>query len=296
MHIVVHGGAGRVPDHPAPRATMVESAAQAGSAADSPVRAVCAAIGVLERSPRFNAGVGSAVQSDGRIRTDAGMMTDSGDIGAACAMPGVRDAIAVANAVRTNTPHVLLAGERAVDFAESVGIRTDHELFTEQTRDRWDDADIDDASMSAQRAFVSEQFGNGHDTVGAVATDGEHVVAGTSTGGRWFALAGRVGDVPQVGCGYVASPAGGVSATGSGEAIAQTRLSQRALAHLDAGKTAAAAATHAIETFDQQTESEAGLILLTPDGEVGQAFSSDAMQWCHARDGSIIHHAQTQYL
>jgi len=57
-----------------------------------------------------------------------------------------------------------------------------------------------------------------HDTVGAVATDGETFAAATSTGGRSFALAGRVGDVPQVGSGFFCTEAGGASATGAGEA------------------------------------------------------------------------------
>ncbi len=72
MQVLVHGGAGGVPNEPEPRQAVLERAADAGSERSDPVDAVEAAVSILESSPRFNAGVGSAVQSDGGIRTDAG--------------------------------------------------------------------------------------------------------------------------------------------------------------------------------------------------------------------------------
>lgn len=296
MDVVVHGGAGRIPDDPDQRAKTVEAAAKRGTSTESPVVAVREAISHLERDPRFNAGIGSAVQSDGRIRTDAGIMTDTGDIGAACAMEGVRDAIAVADAVRTETPHVLLAGEHAVDFADAMGIETDVELSTRRTRERWADADLGGRSVMEQCEAVRARFGAGHDTVGAVATDGTRIVAGTSTGGRWYALAGRVGDVPQVGCGYFASPSGGVSTTGAGEDIARVMLAREAAERLARGEPPEAAATGAIEDFERASDRNAGLIVLSPSGDVGSAYTSEAMQWSHAKDGEILRPAQSQYL
>jgi isoaspartyl peptidase/L-asparaginase-like protein (Ntn-hydrolase superfamily) len=128
-----------------------------------------------------------------------------------------------------------------------------------------------------------DESGNGppdrdHDTVGAVATDGDRVAAATSTGGRWLALAGRVGDVPQVGAGFYCTPAGGVSATGAGEDIARVTLARRAVEYLEDGRRAEAAAEAAIGEFSDLVDGSAGLIVLTPDGDVGEAFNSDAMQ------------------
>jgi isoaspartyl peptidase/L-asparaginase-like protein (Ntn-hydrolase superfamily) len=117
-----------------------------------------------------------------------------------------------------------------------------------------------------------------HDTVGAVATDGDRVAAATSTGGRWLALAGRVGDVPQVGAGFYCTPAGGVSATGGGEDIARVTLARRAVEYLEDGRRAQAAAEAAIGEFSDLVDGSAGLIVLTPDGDVGEAFYNDAMQ------------------
>lgn len=296
MQVVVHGGAGSAPGNPSPRARALEASAVLGSRQPSPVDAVLEAIRSMEVDPQFNAGIGSAVQSDGEIRTDAGIMTSDESVGAACAMPGVLHAISVAEHVRRDTPHVLMAGERAVEFASTCDVAIGVELWSEASRERWEEAEINGLSLAEQRREVRDRFGAGHDTVGAVATDGELVVAGTSTGGRWFALAGRVGDVPQVGCGYIASPAGGVSTTGAGEEIARTMLARRTLDLVEEGYDPDAAATMAIEGFHAETDAAAGIIVQTPEGSVGTAYSSDAMQTCVAEDGTIHRPAQSQYL
>lgn len=288
MDIVVHGGAGSVPDDPPARAAELRQAAVAGSNKERPAEAVLAAITALERSPRFNAGVGGVVQSDGHIRTDAGIMTDTREVGAACAMPDVANAIAVADAVRQNTPHVLLAGQEAVSFAAAEGIAVDEDLWSERTRERWAEASLEGATVAEQRTAVNERYGDGHDTVGAVATDGERLVTGTSTGGRWLALAGRVGDVPQIGSGFFASPAGGASTTGAGEDIARLMLAREAVDRLEDGLSPDEAAASAIDFFTDRSPGNAGVILLTPAGEAGYAYSSDLMQTCHARDGHVM--------
>lgn len=287
MDVVVHGGAGSAPAHPDARLAVVEQAAQTGSEQPTPVDAVLTAVSVLETSPRLNAGIGGSVQSDGEIRTDAGIMTADRDVGAACSMAGVADAIAVADAVRTQTPHVLLAGEEAVAFADLLGIETGVDLWTDRTRSRWEDFDVASASRSEQLAAVRERFGGSSDTVGAVASDGDQVVAGTSTAGRWFALAGRVGDVPQVGSGFYASSSGGASTTGAGEDIARLTLSREVIRSLESGADPQAAAEAAVRTFRGVSDGNVGVIAMTPEGEVGAANASEAMQTSVARSGQV---------
>lgn len=291
MHLVAHGGAGSPPETPADRQTVLETAVDRGSDAGTPLAAVSRAVRVLEADPRFNAGVGGAVQSDGRVRTDAGVMCDDGTTGAVASTTGVERAVDVARAVAVETPHVLLAGERAVAFADAAGIETDRDLLTDETRERFRTADPPaPGDVDDQLAWVHERFGDDadgtprhrsgddHDTVGAVATDGESVAAATSTAGRWYALAGRVGDVPQVGAGFYASPAGGASATGAGEDIARTGLARQAVERLEDGADPERAAGRAIDAFDEQSSGVAGVVVLNIDGEAGEAHSSPAMQ------------------
>jgi beta-aspartyl-peptidase (threonine type) len=301
MRVIVHGGAGADPEDPAGRGAVLDRAAASGAEEGSPTDAVVAAVSVLEGSPRFNAGIGGAIQSDGIVRTDAGIMTEAGAVGGACSMVGVRDALSVARQVMEKTPHVLLSGEQARAFAEAQGITTDVDLRTEATRERW--AELDPPAIenyTDHLAWVNDRFGeesdadgtegegrgaHSHDTVGAVAVGGGRIAAATSTGGRWCALAGRVGDVPQVGSGFFCSPAGGASATGAGEDIAKTALSRRAVDFLEDGQTPQDAAERAIGAFDERTNSEAGVIVADREGATSSAYNSAAMQVSVAEEG-----------
>ena len=299
MRVIVHGGAGGTPDAPEPRQAVLDEAAARGADAATPLDAVEDAVGVLESDPRFNAGVGGAIQSDGVVRTDAGVMTSDREVGAACSMPGVEHAASVARVVHAETPHVFVSGDHAVDLAGEFGVETGVDLHTEETRERYDAEDPPRGGARAHLDWLASRFGSGddraggdsggaddgdgkdgapdHDTVGAVASDGETFAAVTSTGGRSFALAGRVGDVPQVGSGFFCTEAGGASATGAGEDIARVTLSRRAVDFLDDGRDAQTAAERAIDEFDAITGSGAGVIVLGDEG-AGSAFNTEGMQ------------------
>jgi len=299
MRIIVHGGAGGTPDEPDARQAVLDEAAETGVDATTPLDAVESAVHTLESSPRFNAGTGGAVQSDGVVRTDAGVMTADRSVGAVCSMRGVEHAVSVARAVLEETPHVLLAGDHAVAFADAVGVETDVDLLTDATRERYAAESPPDGAPPTHLEWLQTRFGTDtdqggstdrpsdadteasgapdHDTVGAVAATDETVAAATSTGGRSFALAGRVGDVPQVGSGFFCTEAGGASATGAGEDIVRVTLSRLAVDALEAGHDAQAAAETAMARFDDVTGSSAGVIVCT-DADVGSAFTSEAMQ------------------
>lgn len=288
MQIVVHGGAGGDPDEPVARQKVLDEAAETGRGASTPVDGVEAAVRVLETSPRFNAGTGGAVQSDGVVRTDAGLMTDERRVGAICGVPGVDHAVSLARVVLEETPHVLVGLPGAAELAEANGIETDADLLTGDTRSRWERLGPAPADLDRRLAWIRERYGrvrdeSDHDTVGAVATDGSTVATATSTGGRWLAYAGRVGDTPQVGSGFFAGPAGGASATGAGEAIAKVGLSRLAVDHLSAGIDAQAAAERAIDRLASVTGEEGGLIVLDVAGSVGAANNTQAMQTATAR-------------
>jgi isoaspartyl peptidase/L-asparaginase-like protein (Ntn-hydrolase superfamily) len=276
MHVIVHGGAGSPPESPATRQETLTDAAEQATGSERPMDAVPAALRPLESDPAFNAGVGGAVQSDGEVRTDAGLMTDDGRVGAACAMSGVVHATDVAHSVGTETPHVLLAGNEAVDFAAGMGVDTGCDLTTAETRRRYEDADPPDGGPADHLEWVREHF-SGTDTVGAVATDGDRLAAATSTAGRWFALAGRVGDVPQVGAGFYADDRGGASATGEGEAIARFGLARHAVELLDTYGPRQAA-EEAIAAFEDATGGRAGVIVLDRAGHTGAEWNTAAMQ------------------
>ena len=311
MYVIAHGGAGGQVDEPARRRAVLDEAVDAGREAATPLDAVVETVRVLESSPRFNAGVGGSVQSDGIVRTDAGVMTSDRSVGAASSMPGVEHASEVARVVMEETPHVCVAGVHAVDLADAYDVPVDVDLWSERTREQWADEDppaSDD--IRAQLEWLREDFGGApegdsdahhesdsaeqssaggspwdYDTVGAVATDGDTVAALTSTGGRWRALAGRVGDVPQVGSGFFCTHAGGASSTGSGEDIVRVTLARRAVDHLELGRDPQEAAELAIEEFEDITGSDAGVVVMDAEGYAGSAFNSAAMQTARVARG-----------
>ena len=306
IRVIVHGGAGGAPEEPEARQAVLDDAAAAGTETDSPLAAVERAVRTLESSPRFNAGVGGAVQSDGVVRTDAGVMTSDREVGAACSMPGVEHAVSVARVVHSETPHVLVSGQHAVDLAADFGVETDVDLLTAEKRDRYEREQPPTGGARDHLAWLADRFGSGrdraggprnaatdddttkrdapdHDTVGAVASDGETFAAATSTGGRSFALAGRVGDVPQVGSGFFCTEVGGASATGAGEEITRVTLSRLAVDALEEGLDAQAAAEAAIGEFESITGSGAGVIVLDETG-AGSAFNTSGMQTSVAVD------------
>jgi len=303
MQLVVHGGAGGAPDEPEARRAVLEAAAAAGERAASPLDAVEAALAVLESSPRFNAGLGGAVQADGVVRTDAGVMTDDRRVGAVCAMPGVVHATAVARFVLERTPHVLVAGEHAVGLAALAGLETGVDLLTDETRARYAAAEPPAGDLPTTLDWVGRHFGRAaestdewtadvagvtdtadappddHDTVGVVAVDGTGgLAAATSTGGRWFALPGRVGDSPQAGAGFYAASAGGASATGAGEDIVRATLCRDAVGRLEMGTEPQTAADEAIAQLEDLTDGEAGVIVADRRGRVGLAYNTESMQ------------------
>ena len=305
MDVIVHGGAGSEPADPEDRQATLDAAAVAAAEEREPLDAVEVACKVLEADAAFNAGTGACVQSDGIPRTDAGVTTSDGEAGAACAMPGVEHAATAARVVLEETPHVLVAGVHAVDLAEAFDVPVARDLWSERTRERWSAEDAPPRPMHVQASWVRERWaegapasgaatgdsdGDGRDdgrddatenrgeTVGAVARDGGRIAAATSTGGRWGALAGRVGDVPQLGAGFFAPPAAGVSATGDGEAIAKAALARSAAARVQEGTDAERAAEIALAAFADQTDATAGLIVADADGGLGAATNADAMQ------------------
>lgn len=289
MHVLAHGGAGGSPRGATARQAILDEAAEAGVTAETPIDAVVRAVNVLEESPKFNAGRGGTIQIDSQQRMDAGMMASDGRVGAVCNVPGVVNTVDLARFVLLETPHVLLGPEGASHVADRLEIERDLDLTTERQRDRLDDLDLPD-SFEDQLTFVTERFGRpsddegAMDTVGAVASDGQHLAAATSTGGRWLALGGRIGDVPQIGGGFYCTDGAAVSTTGSGEDIARVTLAREVAQRIDDGTKPREATIESIASFEGATGGSAGVIAIDGEGSIGTAYNTSAMQTAYATE------------
>jgi L-asparaginase / beta-aspartyl-peptidase len=268
--LVVHGGAGADPaeGRDVLRAGVTAAAlagwrvlAEDGHALD----AVEAAVRVLEDHPRFNAGHGSVLTSGGTVEMDASIMEgDHLQCGAVAAVSHLANPVALARRVLEDGRHVLLVGEGAHAFARAVGI-----------------PECDPASLvtDRQRQRLATRGDGDRGTVGAVALDRHGTVAAaTSTGGMVGKRPGRVGDSALIGCGtYADSTLGGVSCTGSGEAIIRVVLARRALDYLKEADDPDYAAKVAVDLLVEEGRGEGGLILVDWRGRVGYAHSTPLM-------------------
>jgi L-asparaginase / beta-aspartyl-peptidase len=289
--LIVHGGAWDIPDEAVDACKSgCHRALTAGwsilSAGGSALDAVEAAIIVLEDDPVFDSGFGSHLNLDGNVECDAIVM-DGATLraGSVAALRHIRNPIRLARKVLENCPHMMLVAEGAERFAQSQGLPlcAPEELISEAEREAWQHCKQDQHAAEHHR-------GHEQGTVGAVAIDRHGALfAATSTGGTCCKLPGRVGDSPLIGCGcYADSEAGGVSATGYGEAIMKVVLSKTAtdyLRHYDAQKSAA----ETLALFSKRTRATAGLILLDRHGNPGFAFNTPRMAHAYvAPDGSFV--------
>ncbi len=279
--IIVHGGAGTIPDeeHNAYRQGG-RRAAEAGwavlAAGGPAVDAVEAAIVVMEDDEAFDAGRGSVLNADGQVEMDAGFMNGADlRVGAVAGVQFIKNPIRVARAVMEKCEHVLLIAEGAQRFAQKIGLPPcDYrDLAVPREIERW-------------QAFLRGEGYNPdrpEDTVGCVALDeAGHVAAGTSTGGTAHKLPGRVGDVPMVGCGFYADDElGAASSTGWGESIAKVILARLALHHMQQLGDPQAAVRAAIQVLAGKVKGRAGIILLSPDGRPGWHHNTPHMAYAY---------------
>jgi len=236
--------------------------------------AVESAIRVLEDDPTFDAGYGSFPTLDGEVELDASLMDGAAlDVGAVACVVGVRQPIRLARLV-LQSPQVLLAGEGASRFAQENGLPMCSSTDLLAPEGSWHNFGL--TSLPVPR-----------DTVGTVALDaGGNIVAGLSTGGAPNRIRGRVGDVPQVGCGYYAdNRVGGIACSGWGEAIARIGLAHRAMYLLEAGRTPQEAATEALQILYERVGGYAGLLVVNPQGQVGIAFNTQRFARAYIVDG-----------
>jgi len=261
--IITHGGVGCPPENKdgTDKAAKVgfEILEKGGSALD----AVEAAIVILEDDPRFNAGYGSFLRLDGSIEMDAIIMDSEGSCGAVAAIKDVKNPISIARKVMT-TPHILLVGEGAVDFARREGFQKFDPKTEKAIKKLAEYKEKIKTNDLPEWADKWKEF-KYCDTVGAVAVDRQgKFAAGSSSGGIPIALKGRVGDSALVGCGAFAGEHGAVTPTGVGEEIIRKVLSKSVYDRIVDGLTPQEACEWGMGLFDPNIPM--GIIAISRDG------------------------------
>ena len=271
--LVVHGGAGRSrlrPDALADadvrrdlRRALDAGWAHLGAGAEA---ACVAAVRVLEDSPHFNAGTGSALAADGGVWCDATLMGGDGRAGAVAGLQGIRFPISAAQALAHGGPPLLWAG-RSAELAARYGLEP-----------------IDPARMvtARQRRRLERRLGREAEaggTVGAACLDAAGALAAaTSTGGYTAKPPARVGDSAIIGAGtWADARTCAVSATGDGEAFMRTLFAHEIHARmLHAGERLAQAAAAALAAVGA-AGGLGGAVCVGADGTLAMPVSSEVM-------------------
>jgi beta-aspartyl-peptidase (threonine type) len=249
--------------------------------------AVVAALSILEDSPQFNAGKGAVFTHDGHNELDSAIM-DGATLraGAVAGVQHVKNPVLLARAVMEKSPHVMLSGAGAEEFAQSVGIElVDADYF--RTESRWkqlQDALKKDAAGKLSVLDPSLHYG----TVGALALDrAGHLAAATSTGGMTDKRWGRIGDSPIIGAGTYANAKCAVSGTGWGEYYIRTVAAHAICVRVANGESVRDAAADVINRQIPELGGDGGAIALDADGNIAMPFNTDGMYrgWVD-RDGT----------
>lgn len=231
---------------------------------------------IMENDPLYNAGCGAMANQNGEYELDAAIMDGKTlDIGSVAAVKNVKNPIKLAAEVLSNTDHVMLTGEGALDFARKQHIVIESDDYFK-------------AAHKQQNRLAEES----HGTVGAVAYDlNGHLAAATSTGGWSRKMPGRVGDTPIIGAGTFADDQScAVSCTGQGEDFIRTTIASRMACAIEyKGVSAAEAARQGIEDLVEKACGYGGFILIDKHGHVACAQSSATL-----RHGWIEHGGKTK--
>jgi beta-aspartyl-peptidase (threonine type) len=308
LGFVMHGGAGTIrrgsmtPEREKEYRAKLEEALLAGykalQAGKTSVDAVEIAIRILEDSPLFNAGKGAVFTHDGKNELDSSIMDGKTLMaGGVAGLHHVKNPISLARAVMEKSPHVLLFGDGAEQFAKEQKIElVDEKYFW--TQPRWDalqkilQQEKDKAAGKKISEYAADLPTNRFGTVGAVALDKNgNIAAGTSTGGMMNKKWGRVGDSPIIGAGtYANNNTCGVSATGSGEYFIRLGVARDISALIE---YQAMPIQQAVDVVIQKKLTalggDGGVIAMDKFGNIGISFNSEGMYRAYIdKDGKPV--------
>lgn len=263
-----------------------------GSALD----AVEQGVRVEEADPRNQTvGMGGLPDRDGNVTLDACIMNAEGDYGAVMALQNVTHAVSVARRVMENTPHAILVGEGAEQFAYNQGFPKEN-LLTEETKKAWERW----RETSNYQPVINIE---NHDTIGMLAIDAQGQISGAcTTSGLAYKMHGRVGDSPVVGAGlYIDNEVGGAAATGLGEEVLKIVGSFLVVELMRQGKTPQEACEEAVKRVvkrakGRHTDFQVGFIALNRRGETGAYSIHKGFSYQQANSTGNINQTAKHYI
>ncbi|MCA4899700.1 MAG: N(4)-(beta-N-acetylglucosaminyl)-L-asparaginase [Bacteroidota bacterium] len=231
--------------------------------------AVEAGARVPEGDPKeTSVGLGGLPDRDGHVTLDACIMDEQGNIGSVAFLEGIVHPVSVARLVMEKTPHVMLVGEGAQQFALANGFKKE-KLLTKESEKAWKE-------WLKEKKYKPIANIENHDTIGILALDANGNLSGAcTTSGMAYKMRGRVGDSPIIGAGlYVDNEVGAATSTGVGEEVIRIVGCHLVVELMRQGHSPEAACKLAVERIIQKNPSKAkeiqvGFLALNKNGDYG---------------------------
>ncbi|MEL4308795.1 isoaspartyl peptidase/L-asparaginase family protein [Joostella sp. CR20] len=235
-----------------------------GSALDAVEQGV-----MIEEADESNqtVGKGGRPDRDGNVTLDACIMDKDGNCGSVVYLQNIVHPVSVARKVMEETPHVMLAGKGAEQFAYEKGFQKEN-LLTERSKRDW----LKWKEKSQYETIINIE---NHDTIGMLTIDKNGDIAGAcTTSGMAYKVGGRVGDSPIVGAGlFIDNEIGGATATGVGEEVVKTVGSFLIVELMRQGKSPQEACEEAVNRIIAKNKNhdtfQVGFLAINKTGEVG---------------------------
>ena len=223
----------------------------------------------MEEADISNQSVGKGGRPDreGHVTLDACIMDQEGNCGSVVYLQNIAHPVSVARKVMENTPHVMLAGKGAEQFAVDNGFQREN-LLTEKSKEEWENW----KKTAKYQPLINIE---NHDTIGMLAIDAQGNLSGAcTTSGMAYKMAGRVGDSPIIGAGlFVDNEVGGATATGLGEEVVRTVGSFLIVELMRQGKSPQQACEEGVRRIIEKNKGkldfQIGFIAINKNGETG---------------------------
>ena len=230
--------------------------------------AAVAGVAIEEENPKnTTVGYGGAPDRTGKVTLDACVMNHLGDCGSVVAVENIVNVARLAKDVMEKTPHVMLSGKGAEEFAISQGYKKT-DLLTDQSKREWKEWLKD----QDYRPIINIE---NHDTIGMLCIDKNNNLSGAcTTSGLAYKMKGRVGDSPIIGSGlFIDNKIGGAVATGLGEEVVKTVGSFLVVELMRQGLSPQEACEKAVKRIvsnnSQENKFQVAYIAMNKKGEVG---------------------------
>jgi N4-(beta-N-acetylglucosaminyl)-L-asparaginase len=253
---------------------------RANEAAWSVVSAGGAALDAVEKGARVpeadprdtSVGYGGLPDREGKVTLDACIMDEKGNCGSVAFVQGFMHPVSIARAVMEKTPHVMLVGKGAEQFALQQGFKKEN-LLTKESEKAWKE-------WLKKSEYKPYHDPGQHDTIGILALDNNGNLSGAcTTSGMAYKLHGRVGDSPIIGAGlYVDGEVGAATATGVGEEMIRIAGSHTIVELMRQGRTPQEACEEAIKRVikkhgEKAKELNVAFLAISNNGDIG-AYST----------------------